>query len=192
MGRRIEVSVEVFQKIWSLWQAEEATEDEILRRILWQLPPGTPEMNYSYPTSLSVPPSAAPTGVHETDSSGPAGPTLGDPPSDGQVNRIRGKEGNRSAPPSRSGTIRPSGRSRGKIRWVDDVCDALQLIGGEADLPEIYRMVQDIRRTEGRSLPESLEATVRQTIEAHSSDSENYEEREDYFEHVSRGRWRLR
>jgi hypothetical protein len=38
----------------------------------------------------------------------------------------------------------------------------------------IYREVRKIRRAMGRSVPASLEATVRKTLEDNSSDSDNY------------------
>lgn len=81
----------------------------------------------------------------------------------------------------------------GKIRWVDDVRRAFSALGGEADLSAVYPLVEKIRREAGRSTVASLEATIRQTIEAHSSDSRNFKPgNEDYFRHVSRGRWALR
>lgn len=81
----------------------------------------------------------------------------------------------------------------GKIRWVDDVRQAFRALGGEADLAAVYPLVERLRRDAGRSTVRSLEATVRQTIEAHSSDSMNFKPGNgDYFRHVGRGRWALR
>ena len=81
----------------------------------------------------------------------------------------------------------------GKIRWVDDVRHAFRALGGEADLAAVYPLVERLRREAGRSTVRSLEATVRQTIEAHSSDSRNFKPgNSDYFRHVDRGRWALR
>jgi hypothetical protein len=80
----------------------------------------------------------------------------------------------------------------GKIRWVDDVRQAFKEVGGEADLSTVYRLVEKQRRAAGRSTVRSLEATIRQTIEAHSSDSRNFKPgNPDYFRHISRGRWAL-
>jgi hypothetical protein len=79
----------------------------------------------------------------------------------------------------------------GKIRWVDDVKDALCQLGGAAALHEIYKQVRRIRREGGRSTPTTLEATIRRTIEDHSSDSDNFRG-DDIFKKVSRGYWALR
>jgi hypothetical protein len=58
--------------------------------------------------------------------------------------------------------------------WRDDVRNALHCLGGRASLYRIYREVEAIRSAAGRSVPPSLEATVRRTLEDHSSDSDNY------------------
>lgn len=79
----------------------------------------------------------------------------------------------------------------GKVRWVDDVRAALTRLGGVASLYEIYKKVEEIRKAAGRSVPRSLEATVRRTIEDHSSDSENFRG-VDLFKKISRGEWGLR
>lgn len=81
----------------------------------------------------------------------------------------------------------------GKIRWVDDVTNSLILLGGEADLSEIYFSVEKSRKEQGRKIVQSIDATIRQTIEAHSSDSGSWDvKRPNLFEKVSRGRWKLR
>lgn len=118
--RNIKVSTDVFARIWSLREVDEATEDAILRRVL-----------------------------------------LGDSAS-------------LSAPPSNRAP-------RGRVRWVDDVRDALEQLGGEAALPDIYAKVREIRQAHGRSVPRSFEEVVRKEIEVHSSDSEAFQFREDYF-----------
>lgn len=58
--------------------------------------------------------------------------------------------------------------------WRDDVRNALRSLGGRASLSRIYKEVEVARSATGRSIPRSLEATVRRTLEDHSSDSENY------------------
>jgi hypothetical protein len=58
--------------------------------------------------------------------------------------------------------------------WRDDVRTALERLGGQAPLHRIYREVELIRKPAGRSVPSSLEATIRRTLEDHSSDSENF------------------
>lgn len=81
-----------------------------------------------------------------------------------------------------------------KVRWCDDVHDALQVLGGEASLGAIYKEVERIRRKAGRSVPPSIEATIRRTLEDFSSDSENFRG-EDWFampEGKGSGVWALR
>lgn len=79
----------------------------------------------------------------------------------------------------------PLGGERSRVRgehgvilgdgtWKDDVRSALQRLGGRAPLSRIYEEVAMVRSAAGRSIPPSLEATVRRTLEDHSSDSENY------------------
>jgi hypothetical protein len=60
--------------------------------------------------------------------------------------------------------------------WRDDIALALESIdvGDGAPLQKIYDTVRKIRRTSGRSEPESLDATVRRTLEDNCSDSENF------------------
>lgn len=58
--------------------------------------------------------------------------------------------------------------------WRDDVRTALQRLGGRASLSRIYKEVERIRSAAKRTIPPTLEATVRRTLEDHSSDSENY------------------
>ena len=81
-----------------------------------------------------------------------------------------------------------------KIRWCDDVRDALKALGGRAHLNEIYNKVREIRRNAGRSLPKSLEEVVRKELEIRSSDSEAFLF-EDWFsmpDGKGSGMWALR
>jgi hypothetical protein len=66
--------------------------------------------------------------------------------------------------------------------WATDIADVLKARGGRARLQQIYDDVEKLRRAAGRSLPKSLEATVRRTLENHSSDSNNYMGGADLFE----------
>jgi hypothetical protein len=79
-----------------------------------------------------------------------------------------------------------------KIRLVDDVAEGLKLLGGEADLSEIYRMVHTIRSEHSRSIAPNFDAAIRQTLQSHASDSRYFQGREDLFRHVGHGRWKLR
>lgn len=82
----------------------------------------------------------------------------------------------------------------GKIRWVDDIREALLILGGEASLFEIYKTVERIRREAGRSLTKTWEATVRRTLEDHSSDSQNYRAADLFYMPHGKGAgiWALR
>lgn len=78
--------------------------------------------------------------------------------------------------------------------WLGDVRVALHRLGGKASLYRIYKEVTEIRRAAERSLPRSLEATVRHTLEAHCSQSHNYRG-PDFFsmpEGKGAGVWALR
>lgn len=79
----------------------------------------------------------------------------------------------------------------GNVRWVDDVVTVLNSLGGQASLHEIYKAVGERRRVAGRSVPASIDATIRKTLEEHSSDSANFKG-VDLFEHVGKGEWAVR
>jgi hypothetical protein len=91
-------------------------------------------------------------------------------------------------------TGQSSGEAAGDGTWRDDVRDTLVQLGGKAHLSAIYREVTRLRRIAGRSLPESLEATVRRTLEDHSSDSDNFRGADLFFmpEGKGAGVWALR
>jgi len=90
-----------------------------------------------------------------------------------------------------SGTMPSGSKGEGKMRWVDDIVTALKRLGGQASLGEIYRTTKGIRQAAGRSLTPKWQATVRRTLEDHSSDSANYRA-ENLFRIVDRGIWALR
>jgi len=79
----------------------------------------------------------------------------------------------------------------GKIRWVDDIIAALRDLGGEATLADIYDAVRIRRKTGGRSITREYKATIRRTLEDHSSDSANHRS-DDLFALIDRGIWALR
>jgi len=81
--------------------------------------------------------------------------------------------------------------SMGKIRWVDDVRFALQSLGGQGTLHNIYKRVEKRRQEGGRSTPKTLEAIIRRTLEDHSSDSANFRG-VDLFQLLGRGEWGIR
>ena len=72
--------------------------------------------------------------------------------------------------------------------WVEDIIQALKNLGGQATLNQIYEEVARIR--EG-SLHSNYKASIRERIEAHSSDSRNFQGK-DYFQKITKGVWALR
>ncbi len=80
--------------------------------------------------------------------------------------------------------------------WRTDIETALHRIdrGEGASLHEIYKTAEEIRKAKGRSVPPSLEATIRRTLEDNSSDSENFRGVDIFYmaEGKGGGRWGLR
>lgn len=74
-------------------------------------------------------------------------------------------------------------------RWIDEIVNAFESLGGKAKLPEIYEYIRD---TTVRDLPDTWDATVRYTIQIHSSDSDTYKGGRDLFRRLGRGYWALR
>ena len=75
----------------------------------------------------------------------------------------------------------------GDKTWRDDVYDGLVRLQGRGTLANIYREVGVIRRESGRSIPRSLEAVIRRTLEENSSDSDSYKGGPDIF-HMPEGK----
>ena len=74
-------------------------------------------------------------------------------------------------------------------QWLGDVVLAIEELGGEARLRDIYQRIQILRR----NLPDNLEETVQATIYANSSDAKAYVSgNPDVFRHIERGVWGLR
>lgn len=142
--RTIEISTDVFSRIWSLRSPGEETEDAILRRVLCDgtKPEVEPESKAEKPHFYN------------------RGP-----------------------------------RTWSQPTWATDLAEVLQARGGSARLQQIYDDVAKLRRAAGRSVPRSLGATVRRTLENHSSDSDNYTGGADLFcmpEGKGSGIWGLR
>jgi Apea-like HEPN len=73
--------------------------------------------------------------------------------------------------------------------WKDEIVDALQALGGQAPLSSIY---DHIENNTHRKLAETWQATVRYTLQIHSSDTESYKGGEDIFQRLDKGYWGLR
>lgn len=140
--RTIEISTEVFARIWSQRIAGEENENAILMRLL---------------------------GIKKE-------------PVVSQSNKI-------------AGTGAPHQSIARTSLWRQDVRRALEEIGGEAHLKEIYKAVRGIRRMSGSSVPVNLEAIVRRELEHNSSDAGSYQGKRDWFRSVGgigSGIWALR
>ncbi|NOH53257.1 HNH endonuclease [Vibrio coralliilyticus] len=79
------------------------------------------------------------------------------------------------------------------MRWVDYVVQAMENLGGEAAYSDLYT---EIEKLKDGNLTKSWQATVRNTVESYSSDSDNWSDsRDDLFYSVNgkgSGRWALR
>lgn len=78
------------------------------------------------------------------------------------------------------------------MTWKELLQDALEHLGGEAHLEEIYNYVQNCGQ---KHLTDRWKATVRGTLERSSTDSQNYDGGQDLFYSVhglGGGKWGLR
>jgi hypothetical protein len=81
-------------------------------------------------------------------------------------------------------------------QWLRDVYRGLLVLGGSANLPDLYGVVRAIRAVEDSSLPLNADAVVRKNLEESSSDSEAFlDHRPDLFA-MTRGKgegfWAIR
>jgi hypothetical protein len=74
-------------------------------------------------------------------------------------------------------------------RWVDEIVSAFKALGGKAKYSELYEYIEN---TTSRDLPDTWDATVRYTIQLHSSDSDTYKGGRDLFRRLGRGYWALK
>ncbi|MCZ7910687.1 DUF2442 domain-containing protein [Agrobacterium leguminum] len=74
------------------------------------------------------------------------------------------------------------------MRWVEEIKAAFEALGGAARYADLYEY---LLRTTARELTIEWKATVRRTIEDHSSDSLNHRA-DDLFQKMGHGHWGLR
>jgi hypothetical protein len=74
------------------------------------------------------------------------------------------------------------------MAWKDDIIAALQGLGGEADLANIYEEVHLDRPRSQRH----WRSSIRRTLQMHNPDSKHYYGEEPFFHRPSKGRWGLR
>jgi hypothetical protein len=79
-----------------------------------------------------------------------------------------------------------------KERWVDDILAAFRLLGGSAKHQDLYRTVNALRLSAGRSWPEHAEEAIRQTLQTYCSDARQYRGGLDLFKQLEPGEWALR
>lgn len=79
--------------------------------------------------------------------------------------------------------------SESREGWKDRVMDALESLGGQANLADIYQHVRD---NTTRKLSKTWQTTIRRTLYNYSSDVGAYLGGEDLFQHLGKGRWGLR
>ena len=79
-------------------------------------------------------------------------------------------------------------------RYLDSIIKALKKLGGKASLSQIYKEVYSIMTEEKLKINDSHEATIRDMIETHSSDSTKWTKKkeDDIFKWISKGVWALR
>ena len=86
-----------------------------------------------------------------------------------------------------------------KDTWLDDVVDALEAYGGQADVSRIYKEVRRLRQARRVSRPPELEGTIRRTLQDYCSTcgkhvGKKFTAKYDIFRRVEgrgRGWWRL-
>ena len=79
--------------------------------------------------------------------------------------------------------------SKRNSRWLPDLIQAFQAVGGTATFQQVYRWIQ----TNRRDLPSEWQSLVRATVYQHSSDSPVFKAGElNVFHRKARGLWALR
>ena len=78
--------------------------------------------------------------------------------------------------------------------WLADLVDVYRRLGGTANYSEVYILAKKLRVERGSSWTNESKATIRRTVEDHSSDSGNFKNKEDVFYNVDglgSGNWGL-
>jgi|HubBroStandDraft_6_1064221.scaffolds.fasta_scaffold2765695_1 hypothetical protein len=80
-------------------------------------------------------------------------------------------------------------RPRGGRIWLPKIVAALQQLGGESNLTDLYAQIE---KAHMGPLANTWKSTVRQTLQMHDPDSRYYYGNSAVFYHKGRGRWALR
>lgn len=73
--------------------------------------------------------------------------------------------------------------------WKEEIIEAFITLKGKASLEEIYTYIKE---NTTRQLPKSWQSTIRRTIYNYSKDADIYLGKEDLFERIDRGTWKLK
>ena len=77
------------------------------------------------------------------------------------------------------------------LTYKDLIIEALENLGGKANLDSIYKEVERLAKIKGKNLPNdpnNFKASVRATLERNSSDSETFNGKDDLFYSVDGNR----
>lgn len=75
------------------------------------------------------------------------------------------------------------------ISWKDEIINAFKALNGVATLEEIYAYIKE---NTNRQLPKSWQSTIRRTIYNYAKEADIYLDKEDLFEKLERGKWKLK
>ncbi len=75
-----------------------------------------------------------------------------------------------------------------EISWKDQVYIALQSLGGEASLAELYEYIET---NPLRTLSQTFQATIRWILQQHCAENEQFGGKEELFRQVEKGRWKI-
>ena len=75
--------------------------------------------------------------------------------------------------------------------WLEDVKTTMKELGGKGTYSEIYQKIREVRKC---SFPKTWQAIIRQVIEKHSSDSDNFGGNDLFYsvEGIGNGVWGIR
>lgn len=76
-----------------------------------------------------------------------------------------------------------------QMTWKNEIVEALQQLGGEATLEQIYDFIE---KNSKKELSQSWKSSVRKTIYYYSSDADIFLGKEDLFQQTGKGKWKLK
>jgi len=72
-----------------------------------------------------------------------------------------------------------------------EILEAIEMLGGRAQLSSIYVVIRRMRREHGELIPRELEASVRNGLQRHNKYSAHYGQHDDWFRNPEPGVWEL-